>query len=307
MGGSRGGYFSGSLTPDDLAKRIREAEGKAHDDTFETVVGEHLSSLLADFNDRDVEGTREVFDQIKADLENEIDGTIDTLFGGSISKHTYVDGISDVDALIVLNNSELADKSPSEVKSFLADCLRNRYGKAAVHEGVLAVTVSVQEESIQLLPALRHGEGVKIAGSDGRNWSKVNPHGFANALSKANQGLGGKLVPCIKLIKAIVATLPEKRQITGYHTESMAIKVFEGYDGPKTTKSMLRHFFEQVPSHVTKLIRDSSGQSVHVDEYLGAENSLERRIVADALSRIGRKIRNADGAISLDQWKELFE
>ena len=65
---------------------------------------------------------------------------------------------------------------------------------------------------------------------------------------------------------------------------------------------MLRHFFEQVhQSHVTKLIRDSSGQSVHVDEYLGAENSLERRIVADALSRIGRKIRNADGAISLDQ------
>ena len=29
-------------------------------------VGEHLSSLLADFNDRDVEGTREVFDQIKS-------------------------------------------------------------------------------------------------------------------------------------------------------------------------------------------------------------------------------------------------
>ena len=307
MGGSGGGYFSGSLTPDDLAKRIRREEGNALDDKFETDVAEHLASLLADFNDRDIEGTREVFDKLKSDLENEIDGTVDTLFGGSISKHTYVDGISDVDALVLLNNSELAEKSPNEVKSFLAGLLRARYGKDAIYEGVLAVTVSLQDKTIQLLPALRNGDRVKIASSNGLNWSEVNPQGFANALTKANQRLNGKLVPCVKLIKAIVATLPEKRRLTGYHTESMAIKVFRGFDGSKTTKSMLRHFFERAPDHVTKLIRDSSGQSVHVDEYLGTKNSLERQIVANALDRIGRKIRNADGAGSLERWKELFE
>ena len=172
---------------------------------------------------------------------------------------------------------------------------------------MLAVTVSLQDKTIQLLPALRHGESFKIASSNGRNWSEVNPQGFANALTKANQRLNGKLVPCIKLIKAIVATLPEKRQITGYHTESMAINVFRGYDDSKTTKSMLKHFFEHASDYVTKPIRDSSGQSVHVDEYLGVENSLERRIVADALGRIYRKILNADGAKSLGLWKELFE
>ena len=307
MGGSGSGYFSGRLTPDDLARRTRQAEDQARNNAFEIDVSEHLASLLADFNDRDVEGTREVLDQMKSDLENETEGTVDALFGGSISKHTYVDGISDVDALVLLNNSELSDKSPNEVKSFLGDCLRNRYGQNAVHEGALAVTVNVQDKTIQLLPALRHGEGVKIAEIDGRNWSKVNPHRFTHALTKANQRLSGKLVPCIKLIKAIVATLPEQRKITGYHTESMAINVFKGYDGPKTTKSMLRHFFEHSSDHVTEPIKDSSGQSVHVDEYLGAANSLKRRIVADALGRIGRKIRNADGASSLDRWKELFE
>ena len=307
MGGSGRGYFSSSYTPDDLAKRTRQAEDQARGDTFETGVGDHLASLLADFNDRDIDGTQEVCNQIKTDLENEIEGTTDTLFGGSIAKHTYVDGISDVDALVFLNNSELANKSPNEVKSFLAQLLRNRYGKDTVSEGVLAVTVSLQDKTIQLLPALRHGERVKIASSDGRNWSEVNPQGFANALTKANQRLSGKLVPSTKLIKAIVATLPEKRRITGYHTESMAINVFRGYDGPKTTKAMLRHFFEHASNHVTKPIKDSSGQSIHVDEYLGAENSLERRIVADALGRIGRKIRNADGARSLERWEELFE
>ena len=279
MGGSRSGYFPRRLTPDDLLKRIRQAEDNAHDDTFETNVGEHLASLLAEFNDRDIEGTQEVFDEVKTDLENEIEGTVDTLFGGSISKHTYVDGISDVDALVLLNNSELADKNPNAVKSFLADLLRDRYGEDAVNIGKLAVTVSLQDKTIQLLPALRHGERVKIASSDGRIWSEVNPQGFANALTKANQRLSGKLVPSIKLIKAIVANLPEKRRITGYHTESMAINVFRGYDGPKTTKAMLKHFFENASDHVIKPIKDASGQSIHVDEYLRAENSLDRRIV----------------------------
>lgn len=307
MGGSGSGYFSGRLTPDDLAKRTRQAEDQARDNAFEIAVSDDLALLLADFNDRDVDGTREVLDQMKSGLENETEGTVDTLFGGSISKHTYVDGISDVDTLVLLNKSELADKSPNEVKSFLAGCLRSRYGQNAVHEGALAVTVNVQDKTIQLLPALRHGEGVKIASGDGSSWSKVNPQGFAHALTMANRRLDGKLVPCIKLIKAIVATLPEKRRVTGYHTESMAINVFRGYEGSKTTKPMLRYFFEHAPDHVITPIKDSSGQSLYVDEYLGTANSLERRIVADALGRIGRKIRNADGARSLDLWKELFE
>ena len=154
MGGSGGGYFSGGFTPDDLAKRTRQAEDQARKDTLETEVGGHLASLLADFNDRDVEGTRDVFNQIKADLENKIDGTIDTMFGGSISKHTYVDGISDVDALVLLNKSELADKSPDEVKSYLADCLRDRYGKDAVDIGSLAVTVSLQDTGDSALASI---------------------------------------------------------------------------------------------------------------------------------------------------------
>jgi len=119
--------------------------------------------------------------------------------------------------------------------------------------------------------------------------------------------MNGKLVPCIKLAKAIIATLPEQRQLTGYHTESLAIQIFKGYDKPTTPKDMIRYFFEHAPDHVKEPIRDASGQSVYVDEYLGEKNSLERRIVADALGRIARKILNANGSKSVERWKELFE
>ncbi|MCH7689349.1 MAG: nucleotidyltransferase [Planctomycetes bacterium] len=308
MGGSGGGFFSGGTSPDELARRTREAEAeeKAHDDTFETEVGAFLASELTEYNDRDVDGTQKVFAGVKKDLEDDIEGTVDLLFGGSISKHTYVDGLSDVDALVLIDRSEIKDKQPKQLQRLLADCLRARYGKDSVTVGPLAVTLTHDGKSIQLLPAVRDGKRFKIASYDGKGWSRIDPSGFADALTKANKAMDGKLVPCVKLAKAVIATLPEQRRLTGYHTESLAIKVFKDYDGPKTPKAMVRHFFENAPDHVKQPIKDSSGQSVHVDEYLAGANSLQRRIVADALGRIARKIRNVDGARSLDSWKDLF-
>lgn len=307
MGGSGGGYFSGGTTPEELARRTRQAEEKTHDDAFETEVAALLASELTQYNDRDVDGTQKVFDNVKKDLGAEIEGTVDLLYGGSISKHTYVDGLSDVDALVLMDRTDIAGKQPQTLQRILVDCLRARYGKNAVSLGTLAVTLTHDGKTIQLLPALRDGKKFKIASYDGKAWSRIDPAGFAKALTKANKALDGKLVPCVKLAKAIIATLPEQRRLSGYHAESLAIEVFKGYDGPKTPKAMVRHFFEKAPDHVRQPIKDSSGQSVHVDEYLGEANSLQRRIVSDALGRMARRIRNADGSRSVESWKELFE
>jgi hypothetical protein len=307
MGGSGGGFFSKNAKPEELTRRTREAEEKAKDDAFEGSVGEFLASELAAYNDRDLGDTEPVFDAVKEDLGEVGEGTVELLYGGSIAKHTYIDGFSDVDALVLMNRTELSGKPPKELQRVLAECLRARYGRDAVSVGNLAVTLEHGGREIQLLPALRDGKRFKITSADGKGWSRIDPVGFATALTKANRAVDGKLVPCIKLVKAIVATLPEARRLTGYHTESLAIEVFRGYEGPRTPKAMVRHFFESAPDYVRKPIKDSSGQSVYVDEYLGEANSLKRRIVADALGRIGRRVRNADGARSLESWKGLLE
>lgn len=307
MGGSGGGFFSGKVSPDQLARQTRAAEEKTRDEQYETQVGELLATELTAYNDRDVEGTQRIFESIKNDLEEDFEGTVDLHFGGSISKHTYIDGLSDIDALVLVDRTELKGKHPRELQRVLADCLRAHYGRDSVSIGALAVTLTYKGDTLQFLPALREGRKYKIASYDGKGWSQIDPSGFSKALTRINQAMEGKLVPCIKLAKAIIAKLPEQRRLTGYHTESLAIQVFKGYEGPKTPKAMVGHFFEKVPEHVKQPIRDSSGQSVHVDEYLGEANSLERRTIADALGRIARRIRNADGAGSLDGWKELLE
>ena len=307
MGGSGGGgFFTGSVGPDELSRRTREAQDAAEDSRFETQVSEILATELAQYNDRDSQGIRDVLQAVKDELKDEIEGSVDLLFGGSIAKHTYVDGLSDVDALVLLSRADVAGKSPEQMKKVLAKCLRARFGGEAVYVGELAVSLNIKDKWIQLLPAIREGKGFKIAASDGRTWASIKPRDFARALTKANDKLNGKLVPTIKLAKAIIATLPERRRLTGYHSESMAINVFRDYTGPQTPKAMLRYFFEQAPSHVREPIRDTSGQSVHVDEYLGPANSLQRQIVADALARIARRIKNADGARSSQMWRDVL-
>jgi hypothetical protein len=126
-------------------------------------------------------------------------------------------------------------------------------------------------------------------------------------LSRVNDEQAGKVVPVIKLAKAIVANLPDSNRISGYHAESLAVKIFRAYTGPHDFKTMLRHYFEQAAIHSRTPIKDSTGQSVHVDDYLGKENSLERRIVSDAFSRVARRMANADLIQSVEQWTNLFD
>jgi len=87
--------------------------------------------------------------------------------------------------------------------------------------------------------------------------------------------------------------------------ESLAIEAFKNYEGPRTYKAMVAHFFDRAAELVKSPILDRSGQSVYVDEYLGAANSQERRGVSQALQRVRRKLQNADASKSVEAWSEL--
>ncbi len=305
MGGSGGGYYGGGSSSGSYPDKIRETEKNAQNDQFETSVNSLLSDELKSYNDRDTTTIRDILDTITNDLGNKIEGTLDLLFGGSVAKHTYIDGLSDVDALVLLDRSDLADKNPNQLRNLLAKELRERYGADSVSVGQLAVTVEIKGHSVQLLPALRDGTAFKISKASGKDWSRVRPQNFANLLSSVNKSMNGSLVPLIKLAKSIVSKFPEKRQLTGYHIESLAVKIFRNYDGPKTYKTVLNHFFEKSSEYVKNPIKDSTGQSVHVDDYLGSSNSLQRRTISNELARISRKMNNANGARSSDAWKSI--
>lgn len=69
---------------------------------------------------------------------------------------------------------------------------------------------------------------------------------------------------------------------------------------------MLPLFFERAKDLVLSPIRDHTGQSVHVDSYLGAANSEDRQAVSHLMSRLARRMRNASAGASTAQWRALF-
>lgn len=308
MGGSIGSTF-GRYSPDQLREAVRRAEDQSSVKQFEVELAGTLSELLGAFNSRDTHAVKDRLDDIRKALQGEIDGSFDSLFGGSVAKHTYVDGLSDIDSLILLNESGLETHSPQRALDRMTEIIKAAMpSNATVTSGRMAVTVEYGDGMvIQLLPAIKGADGKLHVPSSRRDaWSEINPMAFKEALSNRNSACGGKLVPTIKLAKAINGELPENQRLSGYHIESLAIAAFRDYTGEKTTSAMLPAFFERARELVLSPIKDSTGQSVHVDSYLGSTGSAERLAASHLLGRLGRRMRNATAAASVPQWKALF-
>lgn len=308
MAGSGGGGVFSGRTPEQVSELVRDAEAKTSVEAFRAELSSMLGELLS-ASARDTELTRERLDQIKNALEDSIEGTFDQLFGGSVAKHTYVDGLSDIDALLLINKTELIGNTPAATLEKLTSILSTRLESTVqVSHGRMAVTVKYPDDmEIQLLPTIRTEEGLKIPSSRRHGWSHIEPTGFQRKLTDLNQQHDGKLIPTIKLAKAIIANLPEQYRISGYHVESLAIAAFRQYGAEKSTAVMVPMFFERAKELVLSPIKDSTGQSVHVDDYLGAPGSEVRRSVSHIFSRLAKRMWNASAGRSKDQWRELFE
>jgi len=306
MGGSGGRDFFIGRNPEQVKGDLRKEEEKTHDQAFDTQIAGRLGEFLGDANRRDATAIGAALEEIKNALGADIEGTVDPILGGSIRKRTYVDGISDIDTLLILRDPKLKSLSPQEVLAYFEQKAHEELSDWEVSRGNLAITLTREGMEIQVLPAVREEGKTHIPSARGDRWSDINPEGFFRKLTETNQKLGGKVVPVIKLAKIINSQQPEALQLTGYHVESLAIESFKAYSGPLNPKAMLEHFFDTSRALVLAPIRDNTGQSVHVDAYLGPAKSTNRKEVSAALDRIHRRMKNADALRSEDQWLEPF-
>jgi hypothetical protein len=309
MGGSGGGGTFVHRTPEQLRDIVRKSEDQTTVAAFEAELSRTLGDLLGAYNGRDIPTVNDRLGEIKRAMQGTFEGTFDQLFGGSVAKHTYVDGLSDIDSLILINDSDLDGKSPQIALERMEAIIKDHLGaQAEVEHGRMAVKVTFPDGMvIQLLPAIRSSDDQLHVPSSRRDaWSEINPTTFREALTRRNDECAGKLVPTIKLAKAINGQLPEDQRLSGYHVEALGIAAFKDYKGEMTTSAMLPAFFERARELALSPIRDSTGQSVHVDEYLGPANSDVRVALSHVLGRIARRMRNATAAGSAAQWRALF-
>ena len=248
------------------------------DDRF----NEYCEALLAQYTRKNTQTVTQRLESVCGFLRQEGD-VVQTMFGGSVKKGTYVTGLSDVDVLLIVNQSSLVNQSPAKVIEYVRETIQHRLRQNTVSAGNLAVTVSYSDGTeIQILPAIRTNTGgVRIAEFGSTKWSNVaRPDDFARKLAKVSTARDGRVVPVIKLAKAMAdcfITRPS-RKISGYHMESLAIDAFRDNQGPLDPKAMLVHLLGHSMDAVMSPIADSTGQSRYVDEYLGpADSNLRER------------------------------
>lgn len=301
MGGSGGGGYSGSS---DISKDRREALELLRRQETEAAINGYVGEQLANINSRDIPGTRRRLDAIVDALGTEAVDVDRLLFGGSVSKHTYVDGLSDVDALVVVDEP---DAAPSDLINRFVLALKARLPASEVvtiAPGNLAVTVTYTDGAqIQLLPAVERAGHTSIASEDGSTWRQIRPHKFAQKLTEVNQANGDGVIPTIKLAKALVQELSPEHRLSGYHVEAIAVDAFKDYSGRRDRASMLHHLVAHAADAVMVPTGDISGQSVHVDSYLGPAGSVARQAISADFRRLAAGLESADGP---DDVRTLF-
>ena len=306
-GSGGGGYFGGRINASKLKEEVDQALSETERQKREVAIDATINGLLAAFNSRDYDKTSQRLNEIETALAEEIDGMETLLFGGSVAKRTYVDGLSDVDSLVIIDKEEIQTSTPAEMLADFAGAARKYlldHGVESVTAGSMAVTVTYWDGMVlQLLPAAKTKSGLII--SDGKSgWRSIKPSEFTAELSRQNKRLTSTLVPTIKLAKAAISGLAEEIRPSGYHVEALALKIFSEYRGDHRPRLMLPHFFQEASKAVLKPMVDVTGQSKHIDSDLGPSNSNARLRLSATCARIARRLESARSA---EEWREVLE
>ena len=305
MGGS-GGYGFGrardtTWQPSDLENSLQQTRQQVAEAEVASVFADALSKI----NQIDTEALDRHKEEILKALQSDFEDVSDLRGGGSYTRHTYVNGLSDIDILADLgpySSSSIPNKADS--RAVLADMerrLRQRFPNTEITSGRMAVTMRFSDGlELQILPAFRYHSGYKIPNPQGSRWTITRPQVFAKLLRERNTEVGGKLLPCIKLAKQTCDNKGLK--VESYHLENMALKAFEHYTGPRSEEDMLRHLFNQAKVLVTTRMKDVTGQEVYVDRYLSSMTA--RTQMARQLATIEKEIIAAEG--NSNAWKQLL-
>ena len=254
------------------------------------LLDDYLQDRLREYNDRDTDAIRRHIDVLREALAQDVDDEVRPIFGGSVSRHTYVDGLSDIDVLMVMSDSALSAESPEAALQRMGELIRIRLPNSGVRVGALAVTITYSDDNeVQVLPAIRTQAGIRIPDPAGNTWSRIlHPDRFAAKLTTVNQSNRGQVIPTIKLLKALAhrSVQSDRGRLTGYHIESLAVDAFKNYRGPYNLKSMIDRFTSSASTAVQRPIRDATGQSRYVDEYLGPAGSAARARAAVTIQRM---------------------
>jgi hypothetical protein len=154
VGGSGGGGLHSGRSASDLRE---EVERSLRETQLDAEVNALLNEQLARINGRDTDLINRRLDEITDALGESLEELERLLYGGSVAKHTYVDGLSDVDSLVVMKPEVMDADTPQSLINAMSRALNEGLDKGQIEsiETGFAVTVKYKDgNEVQLLPAV---------------------------------------------------------------------------------------------------------------------------------------------------------
>lgn len=259
-------------------------------------VNDVLDDAAKNSRERDAKSQMQHRNDAETAINSNIEGHVDIEYGGSVSKATYVDGVSDLDCRVYINHSSLASKSPDEIKRYIAKQLKSKDPRSSVKIGRMGVTVKYHDGTeMQFIPAVRTRYGYQLP--NGNRWSKViYEERFKRDFSRTNKKCGGQLYHLVTVLKNKNNQNPSSQKLSGHHIEAMANNIFKHYpkSAPRTLGAMMDYYYRYAPRQVVHRTRDKTGQSSFVDkEKLGGPASKNRQAVARHMGRVRKILQQA--------------
>lgn len=305
--GHGGGYGGGKSGGGIAARRARTATKESE---YLAIANDYVRSRLEETARRDHGETREIIDSLVDGLNQRIAGRADAVYGGSTAKGTFVEGISDYDVLVRVQETELAGKGPRAALDRIAAAAQATFPDAKISVGKMAVTVTMNSKEYQAVPALRAKNGDIRLPEPGRNaWSNVTqPRKFADRFTAANQRHDGMVKQTTRTFKLMQEKqLPKDSRLIGYHVEAIAYLAFRSQKPRETTHTRMLEDMTKAASHLVRQpITDRTGQNRHVDDHLGPANSKKRQRVAHELSRLAKKMQRARESGDAEAWRSVL-
>jgi len=246
-------------------------------------------------------------DEVETVLRRKLGNNHRLDFSGSLTKGTYVAGVSDIDFLFIIDDPTMARKPPTLIQRRLFKVLQENCLNLQVTLDKNAVAVTVNEIFVQIVPALREPQGIRFPAHDGSGWVKVNPFLFSLKLSEINDRLKGKLVGSIRLAKLILSRLQWESRLTGYHLEVLSCSTCEQYAGEISLTAILLHLLKCAPRSVLKPLPDVTGQNRFVDIYMGGASSTARNTASVRIASISKTLALEKEFNNVKNWLSMLE
>lgn len=239
---------------------------------------------------------------------------------GSYDRNTLTRYLSegDVDVMIILHhgNNEDWDNAAGTGKALnkFKAILEEEYPDTTMRVDENCVTMQLSEFRLDVVPAFKlTSGGYKIPDTIRQQWVETNPFAFADLITKTNKAMDDKFIPLIKMVKGW--NREEGWPIRSFHLECMMYNRYKSYTEGYSYDSMLRLFFEDLPTYLASTCYDPV-TSERVDTYLdNYATTTKRQIAINKANKASAKAKEAYEdqtkypnaiSISIEEWKALL-